>query len=171
MPGARDPDRPSGISPCRSLRAMFVFSVSCLVSRQCHKISPIGSTCDSSVKASRTLTLSPSALMPLTRLNRFRVMRHPSGLLDSLCTLHLSCSRLQQYLYHSQRSARGATLDTGGWLALTRPGLSPGKKRQASLGALTYSVNRRPARTSQQPQRCAPGPSCRTFRGRAAPVR
>ena len=34
------------------------------------------------------------------------------------------------------RSARGATLDTGGWLALTRPGLSPGKKRQASLGAL-----------------------------------
>ncbi len=35
------------------------------------------------------------------------------------------------------RSARGATLDTGGWLALTRPGLSPGKKHQASLGAPT----------------------------------
>ena len=40
-------------------------------------------------------------------------------------------------------SALGATLATGGWLALTRnhfrplsrPGLAPGKKRQASLGA------------------------------------
>jgi len=28
-------------------------------------------------------------------------------------------------------------LDTGGWLALARPRLSPGKKRQASLDALT----------------------------------
>ncbi|MCJ7493120.1 MAG: hypothetical protein MUP68_02640, partial [Deltaproteobacteria bacterium] len=30
------------------------------------------------------------------------------------------------------RSALDATLDTGGWLTLTRPGLSPGKIRQAS---------------------------------------
>ena len=30
-------------------------------------------------------------------------------------------------------SAVGATLDTGGWLALSRPGLSPGKMRQAFL--------------------------------------
>jgi len=29
-----------------------------------------------------------------------------------------------------------ATLDTGGWLDLTRPGLTPGQKCQASLGAL-----------------------------------
>lgn len=34
-------------------------------------------------------------------------------------------------------SARDATLDTGGWLALTRQGLSPCKAHQASLGALT----------------------------------
>ena len=47
---------------------MFVFSVRCLVSRQCHKISPLVGSNDSSVLASRTLTLSPSALMPLTRL-------------------------------------------------------------------------------------------------------
>ena len=31
----------------------------------------------------------------------------------------------------------GATLDTGGWLALTRQGLAPCKTHQASLGALT----------------------------------
>jgi len=63
-----DPDRPSGISPCPYLRSMFVFSVLCLVSRQCHHISTVVSTIDSSVLASRTLTLSPSALLTLTRL-------------------------------------------------------------------------------------------------------
>ena len=35
------------------------------------------------------------------------------------------------------RSAAGATLDTGGWLALTRRGLAPRKIRQASLGTIT----------------------------------
>ena len=33
--------------------------------------------------------------------------------------------------------SKNATRDTGGWLSLTRPGLSPGKKYQAALGALT----------------------------------
>ena len=47
---------------------MFVFSVRCLVSRQCHNISPIVLSIDSSVLASRYLSLSPSALLPLTRL-------------------------------------------------------------------------------------------------------
>jgi len=32
-----------------------------------------------------------------------------------------------------------ATLNTGGWLNLARQGLSPCKKHQASLGALTWS--------------------------------
>ena len=32
----------------------------------------------------------------------------------------------------------GATLDTGGWLTLARPGLSPGKMHQASLGASVF---------------------------------
>ena len=63
-----DPDRPSGISPCRDFRSMFVFSVCCLVSRQCHNISPIVLSNGSSVLASRELTLSPSALISLTRL-------------------------------------------------------------------------------------------------------
>ncbi len=37
----------------------------------------------------------------------------------------------------SRPSSPTATLGTGGWLGLTRQGLSPCKKRQASLGALT----------------------------------
>ena len=39
-------------------------------------------------------------------------------------------------------SATGARLDTGGWLALTRQGLSPCKIRQAFLGAVTLGVRR-----------------------------
>ena len=45
MPGARDLGRPSGISPRRNLRPMFVFSVVRLVSRRCHAISIIIPTC------------------------------------------------------------------------------------------------------------------------------
>jgi hypothetical protein len=37
-------------------------------------------------------------------------------------------------------SATGATLDTGGWLGLTRQGLSPCKMHQASLDALTLKT-------------------------------
>jgi hypothetical protein len=44
-----------------------------------------------------------------------------------------SCNRLQ-------RSARHATLDMGSWLDLTLQGLSPRKKRQASLVALELIV-------------------------------
>ena len=40
----------------------------------------------------------------------------------------------------SSNSATGATLDTGGWLALARQGLAPCKVHQASLGALTLSM-------------------------------
>ena len=39
-------------------------------------------------------------------------------------------------------SAMDARLDTGGWLALTRQGLSPCKRRQAYLGAITLGVSR-----------------------------
>ncbi len=38
---------------------------------------------------------------------------------------------------NSTHSATDATLDTGGWLDLTRQGLSPCKMHQASLGTLT----------------------------------
>src|ERR1700675_3551069 len=46
-------------------------------------------------------------------------------------------------------SAVGATLDTGGWLALSRPGLSPGKMRQAYLGAITTKRAARPRRCTR----------------------
>jgi hypothetical protein len=42
-------------------------------------------------------------------------------------------------LFELAFSATGATLDTGGWLNLTRQGLTPCKIRQALLGALTPS--------------------------------
>ena len=43
-----------------------------------------------------------------------------------------------------------ATLGMGGWLALTQQGLSPCKKRQASLGALTVWLSGR-GRASETP--------------------
>jgi len=63
-----DPGRPSGISPCGYLRSMLVFSVRCLVSRQCHNISIIISATDSFAWASVTLTTWPPVWMLLTRL-------------------------------------------------------------------------------------------------------
>jgi hypothetical protein len=61
----------------------------------------------------------------------FRERDLPCGLQDSLCTLALHLVR------GFRHSAAGPTLDTGGWLTLTRRGLSPRKRRQASLGAIT----------------------------------
>ena len=116
-----DPDRPSGISPCRHLRAMFVFSVCCLVSRQCHLISTIVSTNDSSVLASRPFTLSPSALIFLTRLKSLQ------GGADTPLAYKILCVRFTFVVHDgysvptaASLSAKGATLDTSGWLALTR---------------------------------------------------
>ena len=116
-----DPDRPSGISPCLCLRSMFVFSVCCLVSRQCHMISTIARTNDSSVLASSYLTLSPSALSPLTRL--ISLQGGASPLWPTRCSVYASpllfTFATVPYRF-ATLSARGATLDTGGWLTLTR---------------------------------------------------
>ena len=60
--------------------------------------------------------------------------RRPYGLQDSLSTLRPPCSP------PFGDSATHARLDTGGWLALTRRGLSPRKKRRAYLGARTARV-------------------------------
>jgi hypothetical protein len=68
----------------------------------------------------------------------FRVGGHPYGLQDALPTLRPSCSS-----WSSSDSAMDARLDTGGWLALTRQGLSPCKIRQAFLGATTLHAQRR----------------------------
>ncbi|NQY75042.1 MAG: hypothetical protein HRT90_09805 [Candidatus Margulisbacteria bacterium] len=77
-------------------------------------------------------TLIYSLVKPLVDLNfHFEAvcyassqdLRHPYGLHNSLCTLHLYCSGISP-------SAIGATLDTGGWLDLTRQGLAPCKMHQ-----------------------------------------
>jgi hypothetical protein len=139
-----------------------VFSVCCLVSRQCHNISPIIKSCDSSVLASRTLTLSPSAFMPLTRLKSLQ------GGAATPLAYKILCVRFTSVVHDGSSiptkaslSARGATRDTGGWLALTRPGLAPGKKRQASLGAHHGRTASHPAAPVQIPAcgTTAPGSS------------
>ena len=71
----------------------------------------------------------------------------PYGLYISLCTLHLFCSLAALIIFFKEKkcgkvfrstnSATGATLDTGGWLNLTRQGLTPCKMHQALLDALT----------------------------------
>jgi hypothetical protein len=54
---------------------------------------------------------------------------NPYGLYNSLCTLHQYCSRDAVLTAEKQslisHSAKGATLDTGGRLSLTRQGLAP----------------------------------------------
>jgi hypothetical protein len=86
---------------------------------------------------SGALQPSASATSALSKLyQHFRGRGHPCGLQDSLSTLRPSCSPC----LHG--SAMDARLDTGGWLALTRPGLSPGKRRQAFLGATTLALSR-----------------------------
>ena len=59
------------------------------------------------------------------------------------------CVRFTSFVrqHDTSGSAVGATLDTGGWLALSRPGLSPGKMRQAYLGAITSRFSGGPERS------------------------
>ncbi|MEJ2613202.1 MAG: hypothetical protein P8179_24915, partial [Candidatus Thiodiazotropha sp.] len=53
------------------------------------------------------------------------------------------------------RSAMDPRLDTGGWLALARRGLSPRKIRRALLGAITFRVTGRTKLQSEAAQLCA----------------
>ena len=69
------------------------------------------------------------------------------------------CLRFVHLVHRSHGSAMDARLDTGGWLTLTRQGLSPCKRRQAYLGAITLGVRR-----GWKPQRgtsggCKPSPA------------
>jgi hypothetical protein len=100
------------------------------------------------VLASGTLRPWPSASMHFEAVPTFRARGCPYGLQDSLCTLHLSCSATPS------ASATGATLDTGGWLALARPGLAPSKIRQACLGAVTSALTARSAFARRRRTRC-----------------
>jgi hypothetical protein len=86
---------------------------------------------------SGALKPSASATSAFSKLyQHFRVRGHPCGLQDSLSTLRPSCAPC----LHG--SAMDARLATGGWLALARQGLSPCKRRQALLGAITLGFRR-----------------------------
>ena len=75
----------------------------------------------------KTLAVRNNPISKLYQL--FRTRGRPYGLQDSLSTLRLSCSPFG--------SSTDARLDTGGWLTLTRRGLSPRKIRRAFPGAIT----------------------------------
>ena len=74
-------------------------------------------------------------LLEVTRLNCFGECGLSCGPQDSLCTLRISCP-----VVSLTPSSIPATLDTGGWLGLTRQGLPPCKKCQAWPGALMISL-------------------------------
>src|SRR5919108_5526438 len=76
---------------------------------------------------------SASATSAFSKLyQHFRGRGSPYGLQDTLSTPRPSCSPC------SHDSAMDARRATGGWLPLTRQGLSPCKRRQAFLGATTH---------------------------------
>ena len=83
--------------------------------------------------ASGTLKPSPSAI-------RISKLYQLSGHAVAPTAYRILCVRFTSFVRQpdTSGSAVGATLDTRGWLALARPGLSPGKMRQAYLGAVTY---------------------------------
>ncbi len=97
---------------------------------------------DPFVLASGMVTPSPPA-SAVTRLNCFGECGLPCGPQDSLCTLRMHCSAVQRIAQSSlpfqQRGASicltssfaFATLDTDGWLGLTRRGLTPRKRCRA----------------------------------------
>ena len=94
---------------------------------------PESHQCDSFAWASRLRTrLPPASSTALSGL--YQTLGRcglPYGLHGSLCTLQVFRS-VRRYRLSSYGPA---TLGTGGWLDLTRQGLTPCKKRQACLGA------------------------------------
>ena len=94
------------------------------------------------VLASSSLRLSPSAGYVSRRCTS------TSGSAISPTAYRILCLRLVHLVRPLRDSAMDPRLDTGGWPALTtthyciatRPGLSPGKRRRASLGATTTTI-------------------------------
>ena len=90
---------------------------------------------DSFVLASDTLTPSPSALY-CSVCNE--AVPDIQGSANPLVAYMVPCVRFVDLVRQPEAdSAIDATLGRGGWLNLTPQGLTPCKKRQASLGALT----------------------------------
>src|SRR3984893_6795479 len=77
-----------------------------------------------------TKTIAVCSIIIDEAVSSFRECGLSYGLHDALCTLQPFRSAFDFLLLAA------ATLGTSGWLDLTRPGLSPGQKHQAFLGAL-----------------------------------
>ena len=123
MPRSKvDPDRPSECSPKRILCVGF-WAVETIA------------ICTWTV-----FTVTPNYGV----VSRFRKCGLPCGLCRSLCTLQLSCSAFA--------SVTTATLGMNGWLGLIHQGLSPWKKRQASLGAPTELLRHVLSRGKPEPR-------------------
>jgi hypothetical protein len=88
------------------------------------------------VLASSALKLSPSALSAITGLYQ------ALGSAVSPTVYVIPCVRFNCFVRAFPPSYTVATLGMSGWLYLSQPGLSPGQKRQASLGALTPRLKR-----------------------------
>jgi hypothetical protein len=127
----------------------------------CHGQEPLGPpTCfDASLPAChglRTpadlhiLTMTDALVLPSVcvqilgvRLSPCRSCPSPSGDAAPPTADRIRCLRLAHLVRHvrTHDSAMDARLDTGGWLPLTRQGLSPCKRRQAFLGARTLRLS------------------------------
>jgi hypothetical protein len=70
------------------------------------------------------------------------------------------------FVREAQSSAAGPTLDTGGWLALTRPGLSPGKRRRALLGRDNVQAGPPPVAAPERSDGAATGGRAEALVGR-----
>jgi hypothetical protein len=109
------------------------------------------------VLASGTLKPWPSATNSISKLYQL------SGHAVAPTAYRILCVRFVHFVHHFHflGSSADATLDAGGWLALARPGLSPGKMRQAFLGAITFEFTRsrkraKPAVASRVQRRVSP---------------
>ena len=76
-------------------------------------------------------TINPSA----SAKTKSRSCTSTSGRATTPTAYRILCLRFARLVHHSFGSATDARLDTGGWLTLTRRGLSPRKMRRALLGA------------------------------------
>src|SRR5215813_1641925 len=70
----------------------------------------------------------------------FRSCTSTSGDAAPPMAYRILCLRFAHLVRRSHGSAMDARLDTGGWLTRTRQGLSPCKRRQAYLGAITLRI-------------------------------
>ena len=90
------------------------------------------------------LVLPSADVKPLgVRNYSFRSCTSTSGYAATPTAYRILCLRFVHLVRRDQDhdSAMDARLDTGGWLTLARPGLSPGKIRQAFLGAISTEIS------------------------------